>query len=99
MLHCHPGLDPGSTSRVPEDIYNELIAEGFERVERDDRLLDVFPNEISEKGIELWDKWSEDSVEIIRIHIPKGKKGITRSTFSRKDIEEALKNNQKMQLA
>lgn len=77
------------------DLHDELIAEGFERVERDDRLLDVFPNEISEKGIELWDKWGADTVEIIRIHIPKE---ITRHTFSRKDIEKALVNNYKMQL-
>ena len=81
-----------------KDLHSELVDEGFERVERDDRLLDVFPDEISEKGIELWDKWSADTVEIIRIHMPKGKKGITRSTFSRKDIEEALMNNQKIQL-
>ena len=76
-----------------KDLHRELVDEGFERVERDDRLLDVFPDEISEKGIELWDKWSEDSVEIIRIHIPKGKKGITRSTLSRKDIEAALREH------
>lgn len=73
------------------DLHDELITDGFERVERDDRLLDVFPNEISEKGIELWDRWSEDSVEIIRIHIPKSRKGMTRHTFSRKDIESALR--------
>ena len=79
-------------------LHDELIAEGFERVERDDRLFDIFPNEISEKGIELWDKWSEDTVEIIRIHIPKGRKGLTRHTLARKVIEEALLANQKLQL-
>lgn len=75
---------------MPEDLYNELVSEGFERVERDDRLLDVFPKEIREKGIELWDKWGEDTVEIVRLHVPRGRKGMTRYMFSRKSIEERL---------
>lgn len=72
------------------ELYNQLVSEGFERVERDDRLLDVFVGEDREKGIELWDKWEEKTVEIVRLHIPKGRKGITRRVFSREEIEEAL---------
>lgn len=80
------------------DLYNKLITEGFERIERDDRMLDVFPNETREKGIELWDKWNEETVEIIRIHIPKGEKGISNYTFDRNDIQQTLIDNKTMQL-
>lgn len=82
---------------MPKDLYNQFIADGFERVERDDRLLDVFPNETREKGIELWDKWTDDTVEIIRIHLPKGAKSINRHTYPRAEIEQALLGNRRMQ--
>lgn len=80
------------------NLYKELSDDGFERVERDDRLLDVFIGHNREKGIELWDKWGDDTVEIIRLHIPKGKKGITRHTVSRKKIEHALLTFKKIEL-
>ncbi|PIT98285.1 MAG: hypothetical protein COT71_01535 [Candidatus Andersenbacteria bacterium CG10_big_fil_rev_8_21_14_0_10_54_11] len=39
--------------------YADLIARlqgiGLERIERDDRLLDVYPNEQRDKGNELWE--------------------------------------------
>lgn len=75
---------------MADNLYNTLIADGFERVERDDRLLDVFPKEIREKGIELWDKWGAESVEIVRLHVPKGRKGMSRYMFKRKIIEDLL---------
>lgn len=80
------------------DLYKELSEEGFERVERDDRLLDVFMGHDREKGIELWDKWEKDTVEIIRLHIPKERKGIRRYTLSRQSVEKALLLNQKLEL-
>lgn len=83
---------------MSEDLYNKLIAEGFERIERDDRVLDIFPHETREKGIELWDKWTEDTVEIIRLHLPRGEKGIRRYTFQRKEVEDALLHNKKLSL-
>lgn len=83
---------------MPEDLYNKFIAQGFERVERDDRLLDVFPDETREKGIELWDKWTGDTVEIVRFHLPQGEKGISGYTFQRQEIEKALLQNRKLDL-
>lgn len=62
---------------------------GFTRVERDDRLLDVFTNQTPEKGVQLWEKWNKDTVEIIRIHNKKE----SHRVFSRKDIEDALQKN------
>jgi hypothetical protein len=83
---------------MAEDLYSELIADGFERVERDDRLLDVFPNETREKGIELWDKWAGDTVEIIRLHLPKGRRGMTRHTIPRNTVEQALQLSRVIEL-
>ncbi len=79
-------------------MYNQLIAEGFERIERDDRMLDIFPNETREKGVELWDKWTENEVEIIRLHLPSGAKGMSRHSFPRKEIERAFYAYQTSQL-
>ncbi|MDA1168731.1 MAG: hypothetical protein O3A36_00085 [bacterium] len=81
-----------------EDSYNELVAQGFERVERDDRLLDVFPNEIREKGIELWDKWGADTVEIIRLHVPSGRKSTSKYEIPRSSIQNALELYQILEL-
>ena len=83
---------------MPVDLYSKFIVKGFERIERDDRMLDIFPNETREKGIELWNKWNEETVEIIRLHLPSGEKGITRHVFSCKEVETALEENKTMQL-
>lgn len=65
----------------------ELHDQGFERVERDDRLLDVFKYETPEKGVELWIKWeNSEEVEIVRFH--DGKE--TRHALSKDLIEQAL---------
>lgn len=80
------------------DLYSQFIVKGFERIERDDRMLDIFPNETREKGIELWDKWTKDTVEITRLHLPGGEKGITSHVLSRKEVEKALANNTQIQL-
>lgn len=81
-----------------DELYAEFEQEGFERVERDDRLLDVFPAEDREKGIELWDKWNADTVDIIRFHAVMGRKGVSRYSFPRKQIEQALIENTKLEL-
>lgn len=80
------------------ELYNDLILQGYERVERDDRLLDVFPNETREKGIELWDMWGDDTVEIIRVHIPKGSEGMTKHVLERDMVEKALREHQELSL-
>jgi hypothetical protein len=76
----------------------DLIEPGFERVERDDRLFDVFIGHDSEKGIELWDRWNEDTVDIIRIHLPKGDKGTQEYIMPRALVEEALLRYQRLDL-
>ena len=48
----------------------ELLAAGFDRVEKDDRLLDVLPDKTREKGIELWEQWSHNSVRLVAVPVP-----------------------------
>lgn len=81
------------------ELYAEFELDGFERVERDDRLLDVFPHEDREKGIELWDKWNDDTVEIIRFHAVLGRKGVTYHTISRNILEQALRTSRTLELS
>ncbi len=82
---------------MADNVYNELISEGFERVERDDRLLDVFPKEVREKGIQLWDRWNADTVEIVRVYT-QGKKKNTKHTLNRTSVETLLRRYKKSEL-
>ena len=74
---------------------NQLQAAGFMRVERDDRLIDVFTQETLEKGVTLWEKWGEDEIEIVRIHNGKS----SHHQVNRAIVEEALQNNIKIDLS
>lgn len=75
----------------------QVLKEGFTRVERDDRLLDVLPTQTREKGIELWEKWSPQTVEIIRIRLPyDGKKECF--ILKRDDIENSLYKNKSVKI-
>jgi hypothetical protein len=79
-------------------LRSQLAAEGFYRVERDDRLLDVFPTETREKGIELWEKWLEDTVELVRICEPFTPPTSARFTIPRATVEKALRENRVLRL-
>lgn len=80
---------------MAEEVNKAVNLEGFARIERDDRLLDVFVKETIEKGVELYEKWTDTEVEIIRIH---DGKNVTRHVFSRTEIEEALIGNKILSL-
>lgn len=72
-------------------LTNQLLSQHFRRVERDDRLLDVFPSETREKGVELWEKWDETKVEIVRLRVyPFHEKATQRFILDRKALEAAL---------
>lgn len=81
------------------DLINKLAQSGFSRVERDDRLLDVFPSEISEKGIELWERWDKANISLVRIHLPFRPKFIKYYKLPRPNIEHALYENKTKQLS
>lgn len=73
----------------------QLQDAGFMRVERDDRLVDVFTKETLEKGVTLWEKWGDTEIELVRVH--NGKQ--TRHRVVRADVEAALKTNQPLILS
>jgi len=75
-----------------------LYQEGFSRVERDDRLLDVLPGQTREKGIELWEKWNTENIEIIQLRLPFKPQKATSYTLPRNQIERLLKTNQTVSL-
>jgi hypothetical protein len=75
------------------ELLRQLFAAGYTRVERDDRLLDIFPHEDREKGIELWEKWSEGDVRILRVKLPFAAKKLQLYTFQRSVLEEKLLSN------
>lgn len=75
------------------EIKQQLVRLGFERVERDDVLLDMFPNQHRAHGKELWIRWprGEASVTLIALRDPyDGQKVIIRK-FSTKEMEEMIK--------
>lgn len=72
----------------------ELRAAGFNHVERDDRLLDVFSKETPEKGVELWEKWDTETITIVRIHNHRQSKHV----FDRSRVEQALLAQQSLTL-
>ena len=75
---------------MAEESNKTINLEGFSRIERDDRLLDVFPKESIEKGVELWEKWTDTEVAIIRIH---DARNIAKHVFLRERIESSLRRN------
>ncbi len=75
-----------------------LTAAGFELVARDDRLFDVFPKETREWGVELWEKWANKHVELVRIRVPYSEKNVTLYRILRTEIEAALLANQVLNL-
>ena len=71
----------------------KLIVAGYSRVERDNRLLDIFPRETNEKGVELWEKWEENSVHIMRVRLPFSVDAVTQHKLARQEVESALQQN------
>jgi aspartate aminotransferase-like enzyme len=73
-----------------KDIVNELLKEGFQRVERDDRLHDVFPRQTREKGIELWEKVGKTTVTIVRLREASASQKIQRFVILRPKLVSLL---------
>lgn len=79
---------------------DSLEQANFVRVERDDRLLDVFPKENREKGVELWERWDKDMVELVRVRLPYVEKRQPQHfVILRTEIEEALNQNLTIKLS
>ncbi len=90
-----------------QQFSRQLIQDGFDRVERDDRLLDIFPTETREKGVELWEKWlrlarlssrsargAKQEIKILRLHLPFSEKRMKLYSLPRVKIEMLLLSNE-----
>jgi hypothetical protein len=71
---------------------------GFERVERDDRLLDVLSGQTREKGVELWVRWLPQDVLILRVKYPFNPNQISVFKVPTAILEKTLLNNQTLDL-
>jgi hypothetical protein len=78
-------------------MYSELLQELWQaeygRVERDDRLLDVFPAEDREKGVELWERWDDEVIKILRVRVPYTSKKLELYIIEKLVLEQLLQHN------
>lgn len=77
------------------DLLREFYRAGFQRVERDDRLADIFPNEDREKGVELWERLDQKNVFLLRVRMPFSVKGLGLYIIPKTTFEELLLKNTK----
>lgn len=76
------------------DVLRALYEYGYDRVERDDRLLDVFTRETRERGVELWEKWGEHEVWLLRVKLPFEPDKLELFIIARGQLESLLTRNQ-----
>jgi hypothetical protein len=81
------------------ELLQQLWQAGYGRVERDDRILDVFPNEDREKGVELWERWDTDVVKILRVRVPFNAKKLELYIIEKLVLEQLLQHNTIQKLA
>ena len=74
-------------------LTKQLINQGFERIERDDRLLDILSNQTREKGIELWETNAADQMIILRFSLPYNSKKTAAFSIPRSHLTSSLLNN------
>lgn len=75
-----------------------LITNHWQRIERDDRLLDIFPAEDREKGVELWEKQQGDETLLLRVRLPYQAKNLKLYTLATSQVSYLLHNNAVSQL-
>jgi len=81
-----------------EALLTKLIANGWQRIERDDRLLDIFPAEDREKGIELWETHRDDETLLLRVRLPYQEKNLKLYTLATSQLSYLLQHNTASQL-
>jgi hypothetical protein len=71
-------------------IIASLQSHGFQRIERDDIILDLLPDQTREKGIELWEKNQADQALILRFHLPCDSRKVTAYSLPISILEASL---------
>ena len=71
-------------------LKEKLLKKGFNIVERDDRLLDIFPILTREKGVELWSKWGNDTIYFVSAYIDLPSAPSKSFKLTRHQVESAL---------
>lgn len=80
-------------------LIKQLISHDFQRIERDDRLLDILPGETREKGIELWEREEPNRLLLIRLRLPYTARKTTAYAIPRSLLEKSLLHNTPLLLA
>ena len=80
------------------ELLEHLREAEYRRIERDDRLLDVFPVQTREKGVELWEHWGEHEVHVVRVRLPYDASQLTLYALARAQLEKLLLRNETAQL-
>lgn len=75
-----------------------LFEKDFTRIERDDRLLDIMPEEDREKGVELWERYTDDKIQLVRVRLPYSVKKLKFYEISKQEFDMALLTNDTMSL-
>lgn len=68
----------------------QLIRDGFDLVPKDDRLFDIFPQLTRHWGFEVWEKWTDDTIELVAIKFQDPKANPKKMKFPREEIEKKL---------
>lgn len=76
-----------------KEFLKQMMSLGYLRIERDDRIFDIIPTKTREKGIELWEKQTDQEVTIIQLHLPYDVKRVKTLSVSRHKLEVALQTN------
>lgn len=74
-------------------VTEQFIKEGYQRIERDDRLLDILPDATREKGVELWEKEEPDQLLLVHLRLPYDPKKTTIYAIPRPLFNNALLTN------
>ena len=82
-----------------EELLLKLMASDWQRVERDDRLLDIFPEEDREKGVELWEQQHGIDTLILRVRLPFSEDGLKLYTIAGAQLQHLLLQNTESNLA
>lgn len=68
----------------------EIPPNGYHPVPRDDRLFDILPQLTRHRGIELWEKWTPDTVEFIAIKFQDTRSEPEHISIPRPELEQRL---------